>query len=196
MWLPDLRRPAAPRGAAGPRRKILVVNGHPDPRPERFCAALCAAYAAGADSVGWETRQLNLGGLAFCGAAPGDSGSAPSDLPKDLHDAVETVCWADGLAIVFPLWLDRPPAPLCRLFEHAASRPRRSRTARIVVTMEMPAFAHRSICRDENTSDVARSLSLRDVAADQPTFIGSVHMISPERRAHWLRTLHASGIRG
>jgi len=30
----------------------LLVNGHPDPSPERFCSALCDAYEDGARKAG------------------------------------------------------------------------------------------------------------------------------------------------
>ena len=40
-------------GRATQARHILVVNGHPDPAPERFCAALCDAYEEGAVEAGW-----------------------------------------------------------------------------------------------------------------------------------------------
>ena len=29
------------------RKRILVINGHPDPAPEHLCAALADAYARG-----------------------------------------------------------------------------------------------------------------------------------------------------
>ncbi len=30
-------------------KRILIINGHPDPSPERFCAALAEAHAARAE---------------------------------------------------------------------------------------------------------------------------------------------------
>ena len=166
-------------------REILIVNGHPDPRPERFCAALCEAYAAGAHEGGWQTRRLNVGEVIPHAAA--------------LAEAAEAIRRAGELAIVFPLWLDRPPEALCRLFDLVAQqdkadsvRPgRRRRRARLFVTMEMPAFVHRSICRAE--APVTRALSLTDMIAGEPVFIGSVDTISTTQRAQWLRELHDAG---
>ena len=43
--------------------RILIVNGHPDPRPATFCAALAAAYAAGAAAGGHEVRRIDIGTL-------------------------------------------------------------------------------------------------------------------------------------
>jgi putative NADPH-quinone reductase len=186
-------------GKSDPCRKILVINGHPDPRPDRFCAALCAAYATGARSQGWETHELRTGGLTLS-----NTDSNPGESPADIVDAIQAVRWANQLIIVFPLWLDRPPPALSRLFDqvaqvNAASPPapgkRRATPARIVVTMGMPAFAHRAKWR-EGASDAAHSLSLKDVPAGEPTFIGSVDAISAKQRMGWLHVLHASGLRG
>ncbi len=56
--------PVLLRSAPHHPRRILVVNGHPDPRPERFCAALCARPIRMAPSpAGWEVRRLDVGKL-------------------------------------------------------------------------------------------------------------------------------------
>ncbi|HWA60997.1 MAG TPA: hypothetical protein VG939_06460 [Caulobacteraceae bacterium] len=43
-------------------RRILIVNGHPDPAPERLCAALASAYGEAARAAGRETRRLGRAG--------------------------------------------------------------------------------------------------------------------------------------
>lgn len=47
------------------RMKIALIQGHPDASAERFCAALAAAYAAGANSAGHELRQIRVAALEF-----------------------------------------------------------------------------------------------------------------------------------
>jgi putative NADPH-quinone reductase len=186
----------APSRAADPCRRILVVNGHPDPGPARFCAALCAAYVAGAELRGWQTRALSTGGLV----PDGPAASAKLGPQSDAARALQSIGWADSFVVVFPLWLDRPPAALTRLFEmakaeSAPSSIRRDRPARLIVTMEMPAFAHRSLCR-RDASDLERALSLAGTAAREPTFIGSVGSLGAEQRGEWLREMRASGAQG
>ncbi len=189
MWRRESLAQRSPAGDAC--RTILIVNGHPDPRPERFCAALCEAYAEGAHAGGWQTRRLSVGGLSLC---------APTDgAPDPLTRVAQTVLSADELAIVFPLWLDRPPEPLCRLFGRVASldkadrsRPaKRIRPTRLFVTMEMPAFVHRSISRAQ--APVTHALSLVGALAGEPVFIGSVDTISADQRGQWLRRLRDAG---
>ena len=43
--------------------KILIINGHPDPSPDRFYSALAGAYAESAQSVGHELNRFDIGRL-------------------------------------------------------------------------------------------------------------------------------------
>jgi hypothetical protein len=85
-------------------RQILVINGHPDPRPERFCAALCDSYQAGAEQAGWEVQRLDVGSLALTPNGP------------DLELSLAAMGWATQFLVVFPLWLEQPPEGLRTLF--------------------------------------------------------------------------------
>src|ERR1700678_1061239 len=82
--------------------RVLVVNGHTDPRPERFCAALCDAYEGGARTAGWALRRLSVGSLVG---------------KQDRELALAYIGWSTRLMVVCPLWLDQSPAPLRDLFE-------------------------------------------------------------------------------
>lgn len=170
--------------------RFLVVNGHPDPRPERFCHALCASYEHGAQAAGFETHCLEIGRLDY----PFAEGNAR------LAEATRLLDWADRLAIVFPLWLDAPPPVLCAFLARAAERSQAphfadrsaaARAARIVVTMDMPAFMLRSKFRD--TSD---AFALPGVLAREATFIGAVASISAEARKQWLDAVRNFGLHG
>ncbi len=167
-------------------RNILVVNGHPDPRPERFCAALCDAYSQGALAQGCATRRLDVGTLRI-----------PAAANDDLHawDGVELayrlVRAADRLAIVYPLWANGPPAELMQLFDYVARLRNRldsasAKSARLVVTTELPAFLYR-------TKQDAAATSLAGIRADAPTFIGSVETISDAQRGKWLDEMRTFG---
>lgn len=45
--------------------RITIIDGHPDPGPERFCHALSNAYAVAATAAGHEVRRVNLCDLDF-----------------------------------------------------------------------------------------------------------------------------------
>jgi len=176
-----LRRLFAPDkspGALAPR-KALVINGHPDPRPERYCAALARACAEGSRAAGWQAEELVLGGLAGMEEAP----------DGELLSAFRKFNNAEYITLVFPLWLNEPPALLSGFLKQAAEEedavyPTRARKFRVVVTMDMPAFAHRSAIRTSKCR-----LSLAGIVPDETVFIGSVGLISLDKRADWLRIL-------
>jgi len=186
-------------------KRLLVVNGHPDPRPERFCAALCDAYELGANASGWETQRLNVGSLALSGTTLPKPGT---ELPMDMVGALSNVRWASELAIVFPLWFEQPPAILRAVFDQlsrsnpplgslGANCERPERTARIVMTMDMPAFIYRALYRqNKGTEGRIRTLSFPGVRSDEPILIGSVHTISKEQRLHWLEAVRLYGEQG
>jgi putative NADPH-quinone reductase len=191
----------APAVGALPRN-VLVINGHPDPRPERFCAALCDAYTCGAQSSARTIRRLDVGQLVLPLARPH---AKPEMIAKEVEAAVELIRWAGHLTIAFPLWLDQAPLPLQQLMAEAArSRAFRRNTsehatptARTIVTMEMPAFAHRTMYDAKCTSRPNMpQLSLPGVKMETPTFIGCVNAISPDQRMRWLETMHTLGMAG
>lgn len=173
------------------RRKILVVNGHPDPRPERFCAALCAAYEEGARAGGWEVRRVEVGALACSIDCGGDA----------LDRACEAIAWASQFTIVFPLWLGQPPPMLRSVFAEECSRaprtPADERPGRCVVTMDMPAFAHRALLQRNNPAqDHGVHVKLPGLRQQAWDFVGSVSTIAAAQRIVWLQTLRRYGVDG
>jgi putative NADPH-quinone reductase len=136
-------------------RKIAILNGHPDDASRGLCHALAEAYAAGA--VGrHEVRRLDVGALTFdLLKSQGQFLNEPAT--GDMAAAQELLRWADHLVVIFPLWLGDMPARLKGFFEQVLRpgfaytlRPNgfpvmhlKGRSARIVVTMGMPAFVYR-----------------------------------------------------
>ncbi|HEY2033568.1 MAG TPA: NAD(P)H-dependent oxidoreductase [Rhizomicrobium sp.] len=175
-------------------KHLLVINGHPDPRPERFGSALSRAFGDGARNAGWSVHTLEATTLRFT------SGTTQAEISQDM--AAGLVHAADRLAIVFPLWFDEPPAAVGKLLAHAArlrrfaqnSASARHRTAQLVVTMEMPAFIHRSMVRaDGRRGDGHELESLPGLDSANVTFIGSVGAITLEQRQEWLREIRQLG---
>ena len=175
--------------------RSLIVNGHPDPRPERFCAALCKACHRGARSAGRQADMISLGAL------PAGDGPDVGQAAWKLAQALDLVRGSNRMTVVFPLWLDKPPPLLSKFFQQAAEAGAKDRgagfvqrSAHFVVTMAMPAFAHRAISRGACASQDL--ISLRGVETDALTFIGSVDTISHAQREEWLDRLHRLGARG
>ncbi len=186
-------------------KRIVLLDGHPDPSPQRFCAALVDAYADGARRSGHEVRRFDLGAMDFPllrSAADSDHGPVAEDAAR-VQDAL---LWADHAVIVFPLWLDDQPALLRALFEQVfrysfvhidCDKNRKALaglTVHTVVTMGMGAFAYRW----KNGAHGVRALEkgLYAYAAIRPvrrTLIGSIHTISEARRKAWLQTMRDAG---
>jgi len=167
-------------------KRILVVNGHPDPAPERFCSALCDAYEEGAAKAGWMVRRLTVGLLK-------------NEVPDN---ALEDIRWATQLIVVYPLWLDQPPVQLRDLFEENLTRNRREgggvseQPVHLVITMDMPAFLYRAMLQCEiDTKGLARGMTLPGFRHQHQDFIGSIASITPEQRGRWLKTMHLTGLR-
>jgi putative NADPH-quinone reductase len=174
-------------------RNILVVNGHPDPRPERFCAALCDAYEEGARARGYATRRLDVGALQLSSLAIGGAeGHGRNDPLNDLEQAFRLLRAADRLAIVYPLWADAPPAELRQMFDFVArlgahlEAPVEAKAARVLVTTALPGFFYRGKLDEDG-------LALSGVAPAEPTFIGAVEAISCGKRIDWLERVRGFG---
>ncbi len=169
-------------------KHLLVINGHPDSSPTRFCGALTDAYMRGGRGAGWQTRRLDVGTLKLASIEAMDGEGGPD---IEVAAALNDIEWANRLAIVFPLWFDRPPEALRALFDHV---PRGRRKAHVIITMEMPAFAYRSLLRAGATGS-ATGLAIPGIVADEPLLIGCVNTISAEQRREWLETVRQHGER-
>ena len=177
------------RGHPGPVNRVLVINGHPDPGPGRYCAALCAAYAAGAQASGCKMHRLEVGAVT----TPGTESGRPSWLGSEVAEVVERIWKADRLFIAFPMWLGGPPPALLLVLDEFTrwqdSEAERTgervavKEAHIVVTASFPSLFYRAR-RGAPAAEWAAPLSGLHVA--QSILIGSMDLISLEERKRWL----------
>lgn len=186
--------------------RVALIQGHPDPAGGHFCHALADAYERSARDAGHEVRVLNVARLALPplrNAAEWQNGTAPADVQ-------EILAWSGHWMIVFPLWLGDMPAVLKAFFEQAlrpgfaigeaaAGRmPRKllkGRSARIVVTMGMPAFFYRLYYRAHSVKSLKRNvLEFVGISPVRSTLIGMVEG-RQSAREDWLRKLSALGRR-
>lgn len=153
-------------------RRIVVLQGHPDPGGQHFCHALAAAYAGAARAAGHEVRVVDVAQLDFPllrTKADWETGSVPPGLVAANAD----VAWADHLVILFPLWLGTMPALLKGFFEQvlripvfsgndpakkALAKPLRGKSVRVVVTMGMPALIFRWYFRSHGLKVLERNI--------------------------------------
>ena len=188
-------------------RRILVLNGHPDAREERFCAALAAAYEAGAREGGHELKRLNVGEMAFPLIRTAEEFESKVE-PPDVIRAQEAILWAHHLVFIYPLWLGEQPAVLKGFLEQVFrygfalgkgggdSFPEKlltGRTAHLAVTMGMPAPIFRWWFGAHSVR--ALELSVLGICVIKPIRRSLIGMVdaSAARRAKWLAHLRKDG---
>jgi putative NADPH-quinone reductase len=188
---------------------ILVINGHPDPRPERLCAALATAYGDGARAGGHEVRRIDVGALSF-GLLRDPKDFLEPARDADIVRAQGDIAWADHLVIIHPLWEGMAPAVLKGFMEQVAcggfafvgggaGNPKRGlsgKSAHLFVTMGMPSVAFRLLFGACGVRAFARGmLRLSGVKPVRKTYFGGVEL-SEARRDRWLKDMTGLGRKG
>lgn len=177
-------------------KHIAIIDGHPDPDRGRLVHALAARYAEGAAAGGHEVRHVEVALLDFPLLR---SRSAWEDQPPPpaIAEAQQTIAWADHVVILYPLWLGDMPALLKGFLEQllrpdfAISKGKslgagllQGKSARLVVTMGMPAFFYRFYFGAHSVKSFERNiLRLVGIKSVQHTLIGSVEESADDRRA-------------
>ena len=190
--------------------RILIINGHPDPRPERFIHALATSYAEGAELAGHEVKTVNVGGLDFplLRTAKDFDEKQP---PPSIVECQAAIQRADHLVILFPLWLGAMPAMLKGFFEQvlrprfafdatqAKKLPRKlleGKTARVVVTMGMPGLFYRWVYRAHSLRSLERNiLGFCGIRTVGHNVIGLMGNMKARGRDRWISTLWKLGRR-
>jgi putative NADPH-quinone reductase len=192
--------------------RLLIIQGHPDPAGGHFCHALAENYVEGAASGGHEVRRIDVARLDFPllrSAAEFNTGP----LPASLEEAQRALVWAEHLLLVFPLWMGDMPALLKGFIEQVArpgfafdgddrgpfgKKKLQGRSARVVVTMGMPALVYRYIYRAHSVKALERNiLGFIGIAPIHETLIGQVEGEESESaRQRWLRRLRELGEKG
>jgi putative NADPH-quinone reductase len=190
-------------------RNIVIIDGHPDPEPGRYCHALAEAYAAGAEAGGHSVRRFAIATLDVS-FLRSQKDFENGKVPPDIASVQDAIAWGDHLVVIFPLWLGTMPAMLKALFEQVF-RPGfafeaaegkfptgrlKGRSARVIVTMGMPAFAYRWVFGAHSLKSFERNiLKFVGIKPVRETLFGLVDAASPERRAKWLAQTRALGAR-
>lgn len=190
--------------------KITIIDGHPDASEGRLCHALADAYANGAREGGHETRRIDIARLDFPVLRTREEFET-GGAPPDVEVAQDDIAWAEHLLIVYPLWLGTMPALLKAFleqtfrpgfaFERSEARwPKKrlgGRSARIVVTMGMPAFLYRWFYLAHSLRSLERNiLKFSGIRPRGETIFGMVDAASAEKRARWLESMATLGRRG
>ncbi|TLS48402.1 NAD(P)H-dependent oxidoreductase [Paenibacillus antri] len=188
------------------KKKVLVVNGHPD--PESFCAALADAYAEGANRADADVRVIHVGRLEF---EPNLKFGyrQRTELEEDLIVAQASIRWADHLVFVYPCWWGAMPGIMKgfidRVFLPGFAFKYRTdsalwdklltgKSARMIVTSDTPSWYNRLVYRQAGLVVMKKNvLGFCGVKPVRVTEIGPVKPSSPEQRAKWLERTRRLG---
>ncbi|HEU4442854.1 MAG TPA: NAD(P)H-dependent oxidoreductase [Burkholderiales bacterium] len=191
-------------------RRITIIQGHPDPAGGHFVHALADAYERGARETGHEVKRIDVARLAFplLHNAQQWQWQPPAE---SIGAAQQAIAWAEHLVILYPLWLGDLPALLKGFFEQTLrpgfaigkAAPGRlpkkllaGRSARVVVTMGMPALFYKLYYRAHTLKSLKRNiLEFCGISPVRTTVIGMVEG-SKDARAGWLTRLAVLGVQG
>lgn len=190
-------------------KKILVINGHPD--PESLCTALAKSYAAGAAANGGTCRILQLSQLSFDPVLH-HGYRQRTELEPDLLSAQQAIREANHLVFVYPVWWGTYPALLKGFFDRVflpgfAFKYRdnspfwdkylKGKSARLIATMDSPPWYNCLVYRNASQLSIKRAiLNFCGVSPVKSTVFGPVKTASTARREAWLAKAEALGRKG
>lgn len=190
-------------------KNILLIQGHPDTIKSHLCHALASRYAVGASESGHAVRWIDVAELNFP-LIRSQKAWEERSLPDALLKAQEDILWATHIVLFFPLWLGDMPAVLKGFLEQIArpgfafereqgntafsTKRLTGRSARIVVTMSMPALVYRWFFRAHSVKSLERNiLGLLGISPVHETLVGKVGSLKAEEVQKWLRRLRRLG---
>lgn len=189
-------------------KRILIIDGHPDALAEHYLHALSTAYRDGAVAGGHSVRSIIVSEVPFSVLrSKEDFQNGTPDTA--IRDCQEALSWAEHVVILFPLWLGSMPALLKGFLEQilrpgfAFSTSLRGgrgekllsgKSARIIITMGMPAIWYRWYFRGHSLKALKRNiLHLCGIQPVRTSVIGPVESMSQAARGIWLARVQRFG---
>lgn len=188
-------------------KRILIIDGHPDPEPQRFVHALAEAYASGAREARHEIQVVRVSDTPF-ELLRSNRDFKEGKLPAEIANVQSAISWSDHIVLLFPLWLGSMPALLKGLLEQTLrpgfafdyrsgkglpKKRLKGKSARVVVTMGMPALFYRWYFRAHSVKSLQRNI-LRFVGVGPigTSIVGNVEG-SARMRERWLERMRRYG---
>jgi len=171
-------------------KKVLIINGHPDPLS--YNQALFNAYKEGAATTDAIISEINIGSLQF------DPNlrygyRQRMELEPDLLDALEKIKAADHMVWVFPMWWFGYPAVMKGFIDRAflpgitlkmipgkvmPQQLLKGKTGRIIITADTPRWYDRFFMHSPVINQFKKgTLALCGISPVK------VHYIAPVREA-------------
>jgi putative NADPH-quinone reductase len=195
------------RGSICMMKNIVIIQGHPDSAGKHLCHSLADAYAEGANASGHVVQQIQVATLEFP-LLRTKSEFEHGPVPATIEAVQQAIVAADHLLIVFPLWLGEMPALLKAFFEHIfrpgfafrytdrgfPQKQLKGKSARIVITMGMPAVIYRWYFAAHGLKNLKRNiLAFCGIGPIRENLFGMVESASDRTRKGWIRRMRSLG---
>jgi NAD(P)H dehydrogenase (quinone) len=187
-------------------KKVLIINGHPD--PESYGAALAEAYQLGAVNSGAEVKEIRVADLDF-NPNLAFGYRQRTTLEPNLLEAQEQIKWAEHIVWVYPVWWGGPPALLKGFIDRVflpgfAFKKRENslwwdklltgRSARVICTLDQPAWYYWLVNgRPTYYSMKKMTLEFCGIKPVRTTTIGPMRLSKEVYRQKWLKRVEQYG---
>jgi putative NADPH-quinone reductase len=190
-------------------RTVCIVDAHPHAAPH-LGHALADSYAEGAREAGRGVERVTVAELDIPFLRdPADFATPP---PPQFVAAQQQVARSGHLVVIYPLWLGTMPALMKAFFEQLVraefalapggtlgwpKKMLKGRSARVVVTMGMPAAAYRIFLGAHGVRGFESAvLGMAGFRPVRETLLGGAGDASDRKRAGWLAKMRDLGRRG
>lgn len=189
-------------------KKIVIINGHPNPASFNF--GIAKAYQDGAVRSGADVRVITIAELDF---NPNLKYGYRQriELEPDLLHAWELIQWAEHLVWIHPVWWGGLPAMMKGFIDRVflpgfAFRYRekslfwdkllKGKSARIITTLDQPGWVYRLLFGRPSVNQLKKStLEFCGIKPVKVTYVGIIKTADETKRTKWLDQIRGLGRR-
>lgn len=189
-------------------KKILIINGHPNPASFNF--ALAEVYKKGALATNAKVETITIADLKFNPNLQFGY-QKRTELEPDLLESWEKIKRADHLVWIHPVWWGGLPAItkgfLDRLFLPGMAFQYREnsifwdkllkgKTAHIITTLDQPGWYYRLFFGRPSVNQLRKStLEFCGVKPVKVSYIGVIKTAKSDQREKWLTKVYNFGLK-
>ncbi|AXB58431.1 NAD(P)H-dependent oxidoreductase [Flavobacterium fluviale] len=189
-------------------KKILIINGHPN--PDSFNFGIAESYKKGAETSGVIIESITVASLNFNPNLKFGY-QKRTELEPDLVESWEKIKRADHLVWVHPVWWGGLPA-ITKGFIDRLFLPRmafqyrensvwwdkllKGKTAHIITTLDQPSWYYRFLYGRPSVNQLKKStLEFCGVSPVKVSYIGIIKGSEEKQRKKWLEKVYNFGVR-
>ncbi|PIF30362.1 putative NADPH-quinone reductase [Flavobacterium sp. 9] len=189
-------------------KKILIINGHPNPSSFNF--GIAESYLKGAIASGSEVDTITIADLKFNPNLQFGY-QKRTELEPDLVESWQKIKKADHLVWIHPIWWGGLPAItkgfIDRLFlpgmafEHRENsvwwdKLLKGKTAHIITTLDQPSWYYKMIYGNPSVNQLKKTtLEFCGVKPVKVSYIGIIKTSDDFQKEKWLQKVYDFGLR-